>query len=290
MLRGDMLITNYLRARRPALQLAHLIAFGPLLLLLAGLATGCAHSRRDRERAAAAEVRPAPLPPLFLNGPMALLLTNTTGFRAHVILESGVPPQAIELADGELMGRGSKLLFAPAPRGKNKKPMSAADSAFIWYVTENRGWVLNDPLQAYAPVSSSRQFTNFATATTPSGAAPEKISGHSCQAEQVTVTAADGTPTVFQVWRAADLQRLPLQVVCRSTGATLTLTLSKVRLEPVPDDLFLPPTSFTKYESSEAIMAEMFLRKHNLNRKPIYQPEESEPGAGLNERVPNRPN
>ena len=211
---------------------------------------------------------------------MALLLTNTTGFRAHVILESGVPPQAFELTAGELMGRGSKLLFAPAARGKGKKPVSAADTAFIWDVIENRGWVLNDPLQAYAPVSSSRQFTNVATATAPTGATPEKISGHPCQPAEVTVTAADGTPTVFRVWRAADLQGLPLRAVCPSTGATLTLTLSKVRLEPVPDDLFVPPNSFTKYESSEAIMAELFLRKHNLNRKPTYQPVESEPGEG----------
>jgi hypothetical protein len=48
----------------------------------------------------------------------------------------------------------------------------------------------------------------------------------------------------------------------------------------MPSDLFLPPNSFTKYESSEAIMAELFLRKHNLNRKPTYQREESEPAAG----------
>ncbi len=282
-----MLITNYFRARLPAVQLSHLAALGPLLLLVAGLVTGCAHNRRDM--AGATEVRPAPLPPLFLNGPMALLLTNTAGFRAHVILESGVPPQAFELTAGELMGRGSKLLFAPAARGKGKKPVSAADTAFIWDVIENRGWVLNDPLQAYAPVSSSRQFTNVATATAPTGATPEKISGHPCQPAEVTVTAADGTPTVFRVWRATDLQGLPLRAVCPSTGATLTLTLSQVRLEPVPDDLFVPPNSFTKYESSEAIMAELFLRKHNLNRKPTYQPVESEPGAAGDTRLPTRP-
>jgi hypothetical protein len=56
----------------------------------------------------------------------------------------------------------------------------------------------------------------------------------------------------------------------------------------VPNDLFLPPTSFTKYESSEAMMAELFLRKHNINRKPTYQPE-SEPGTGLDTRTPTRP-
>jgi len=192
------------------------------------------------------------------------------------------------LAAGELMAQGSKLLFAPAPPVKAKKQVRSDDSAFIWDVTENRGWVLNDPLQGYAPISSSRQFTNVAPAAPQSSAAPEKISGHLCQPGEVTVTAADGTATVFQVWRATDLHGLPLRISCPSTGAPLTLTLSKVQLGNVPNDLFLPPTSFTKYESSEAMMAELFLRKHNINRKPTYQPE-SEPGTGLDTRTPTRP-
>jgi hypothetical protein len=290
MFRFAMKFINYLRARRPALRLALARTFGPPLLLTAVLAAGCAHTSKYDDRTGAFEVLPAPLPPLFLNGPMALLLTNTDGFQAHVVLESGAPPQAFQLAAGELMGRGSKLLFAPAPGKASKKQARPEDSAFIWNVTENRGWVLNDPLQGYAPVSSSRQFTNVTTSAASNGAAPEKIGGQTCQPAQVTVTAADGTATVFQVWRAADLRALPLRITCPSTGAPLTLTLTKVRLETVPNDLFVPPNGFTKYESSEAMMAELFLRKHNLTRKPSYQPDYTEPGAGLGAREPTRPN
>ena len=186
------------------------------------------------------------------------------------------------------MGQGSKLLFAPGPPEKGKKPTRPEDSAFIWDVIENRGWVLNDPLQAYAPISSSRQYTNITFAASAGGTASEKISGYNCQPGEVTVTGADGTTTVFRVWRAPELHGLPLRVTYSSTGAPLTLTLSKVRLGAVPSDAFQPPGSFTKYDSSEAIMAEMFLRKHNLNRKPTYQPEQ-EPGTGLNNRTPTRP-
>jgi hypothetical protein len=287
-----MRITHYRMAQGPALRWAQTASPGPLFLLVVALAAGCSHTPKNEGRAGLTEVRPAPLPPLFLNGPMALLLANTDGFRAHIVLESGAPPQTVQLAAGELMGRGSKLLFAPLPAGKSKKERKkagGADSAFIWDVTENRGWVLNDPLQAYAPVSSSRQFTNLATAAASKGAAPEKIDGHACQPEEVTVTTADGTTTVFRVWRAQDLHSLPLRLTCPSTGAPLTLSLSNARLETLPNDLFLPPNSFTRYESSEAIMAELFLRKHNLNRKPTYQPEESEPGAAKDVRAPTRP-
>ncbi len=286
-LHSIMLIVNYLRARLRVLQTVHIAWLGLLLLLVAALATGCAHTSKDM---ASVEVQPAPLPPLFLNGPMALLLTNSGGFAAHVVLESGAPPLTFRLAAGELTGRGSKLLFAPAPAKKGKKGPHPEDSAFIWDVIENRGWVLNDPLQGYAPVSSSRQFTNVTPAAAQNSAAPVKIGAHSCQPADVTVTASDGTPTVFRVWRAADLHGLPLRITYPQTGAPLTLTLSKVRLTTVPDDLFGPPNGFTKYDSSEAMMAELFLRKHNLNRKPTYQPEESEAGSGLNTREPTRPN
>ena len=102
------------------------------------------------------------------------------------------------------------------------------------------------------------------------------------------MTAADGMTTAFRVWQATDLKNLPLRIVCPSGGLPMTLTLSKVRLEAVPDDLFAPPNSFTKYESSEAMMAELFLRKHNLSRKQVYQPVETDPATGTNERAPTR--
>jgi hypothetical protein len=286
-----MQTTNFIQAPRPASASYHYATMGALLLLAAALATGCSHTKRQ-SRGTAIEIQPTPLPPLFLNGPMALLLTNSGGFRAHVVLNSGTSAEAKPLAVGELMCRGSKLLFAPAPAGKSKKERKkagGADSAFIWDVSENRGWVINDPLQAYAPVSSSREFTNISPAVAQRSATPEKIDGHSCQTEQVTVMASDGTPTVFQVWRAPDLRGLPLRIDCPSTGAPLILTMSEARIESLPADLFQPPPSFTKYESSEAIMAELFLRKHNLNRKPVYTPTETEPGTGLNNRIPTRP-
>ena len=60
------------------------------------------------------------------------------------------------------MGRGGKLVFAPGPSNAAGKRSPAGGSAFIWDVTANRGYLLNDPLQAYAPISSNRQFTNVA--------------------------------------------------------------------------------------------------------------------------------
>jgi hypothetical protein len=221
---------------------------------------------------------------------MALLLTNADGFRARIVLESASPPHPTQTAAGELMVRGSKMLFAPEPRKVAKKQPRPEDSAFVWDVTENRGYLLNDPLQAYAPISSSRQFTNVTAGAASNNASPEKVSGHPCVQTEVTVTASDGVSTGFQVWRATDLKGLPLRIQCPSNGLPVTLTLSKVRVEAVPNDLFLPPNGFTKYDSPEAMMTEMALRRVNLSRKRVYETPEPEAPGNLDNKAINRPN
>lgn len=290
MFHADMFIKHYLKARRPHWRLSQISRFGSSLLFIAALAAGCSHTPKGADRTGAFEAFPAPLPPTFLNGPMALLLTNVDGFHAHVVLESGGPSHTAQNVTGELMVQGSKLMFAPAPDGTPKKQVHAEDSAFIWDVIESRGYVLNDPLQGYAPVSSSRQFTNLVPAVVPEIGAPEKIAGHPCVLTEVTITATDGNPSVYRVWRARDLPGIPLRISCPSNGFPVTLTLSKVKLETVPKDSFQPPNGFTKYESPEAMMAELFLRKHNLSRKKSFQPEDAEPGTGFDNRPPTRPN
>ena len=261
------------------MQLACIRAIGPGFLLIATLAAGCASSSTKATRAREFQVMPTPVAPLFLSGPMALLLTNADSFRARVVMETAVPSQATQRTAGELIVRGSKLLFAPEPTKVARKQPRPEDSAFIWDVNGNCGYLLNEPLQAYAPISSNRQFTNVTTGAALASAAPEQVAGHSCQAAEVTVTASDGVATIFRVWRAADLKGLALRIHSPSSGAPVTLTLSKVRLDAVPNDLFLPPNGFTRYESAEAMMTEMALRRVNLGRKQVYQTQDlDEPG------------
>ena len=259
------------------------------LLLIAALAGGCAHSQKSSQGGGVVEGFSVPQPPVFFNGAMALLLTNARGFRAHAVLENGASANGVAATEGELMGQGGKLLFAPGPGNATGKRSHLRGSAFIWDVTANRGYLLNDPLQAYAPISANRQFTNFATSSATSGAATENISGHPCQPAQATVAASDGSITGFRLWRATDLNGLPLRITRASDGPPLTLTLSKVRLETLPEDLFLPPIGFKKYDSAERLIDEMAARQQNLKRRPTYQMEESEPGVGQDGRTPTRP-
>ena len=259
---------------------------GLCVLLIAALAAGCARSGKQGGRAAAG-IRP-PKPPVFLNGPMALLLTNVDGFSARAVLESGAPAHGVELAAGELMGRGGKLLFAPGAGKSTAKRARAEDFAFIWDAAANQGYVLNDPLQGYAPMSYGRLFTNLAAGATLNQAAAENVAGHPCHQTEVTIAANDGSASVFRVWRATDLKGLPVRISGASDGTPVTLTLSKIKLEAMPNDLFQPPAGFTKYASAEAMVTELVSRQYNLKQRPTYQMEDREPPLGQDMRPPVR--
>ena len=286
--RGNMLIMNRGLGRWQELRWAGIRVSGLCLVLVAALTGGCAHSKKSGSSGGSVEGFSVPQAPAFLDGAMALLLTNTHGFRAHAALESGAATEGNVVTEGELMGRNGKLVFAPGP-GTAAKHSHLVGSAFIWDVTANRGYLLNDPMQAYAPILANRQFTNFATGSAPNGAAPEKVSGHLCQPAQATVMASDGSVTGFRLWRATDLNGFPVRITRASDGPPLTLTLSKVRLETVPDDLFLPPNGFVKYDTAAGLINELASRQQNLKRRPSYQMPESEPGSGQAGRPSTRP-
>ncbi len=272
------------RCRKPSLAASPLAA-GALALALA-LGAGCSHSKKG-SRGGAFTMEPVPPVPVFLNGPMALLLTNGSSFHARAVLEIGSPPQ--QTFTGELMGQGGSLVFAPVANSAADKRSSSLNSAFIWDVPANRGYLLNDPMQAYAPISSSRQFTNVVTGAAPSSSQGERVAGHTCQPCEAVVAASDGTITAFRVWRASDLNGLPLRITCTSAGAPQTLTLSKARVAALPGDLFQPPAGFTKYDSAEALVSELAARRYKLKSRPSYQPAELEKDINTDLRRSNMP-
>ena len=205
---------------------------------------------------------------------MALLLTNVDGFQARAVLEGPPSAERFNIVAGGLMERGGKLLFTPERVPTADKHSRAEDFSYIWDVGENRGYMLNGPLQGYAPVSSNARFTNVVVGS--KHLAPEKVAGHPCEQTEATVAASDGRTLTFHVWRATDLKDLAVRITCAPEGKPLTLTLSKVRLEQPPSDLFLPPDGFTKYSSAEGMVSELAARQENLKQKHGWQPPPSD--------------
>jgi len=166
---------------------------------------------------------------------------------------------------GQLFGRGSKLAFAPETQQAAPKSQHIGIFSFLWDVAENRGYVVSEALQAYAPTSSSLQITNVAVS--PLNSAPQKFNGHSCESVRATIYKADGSASSYEVLRATDLNGFPMRITSETNAPPLTLTFSKIRFEAPSPDVFVPPDGFSKYASPEAMVDELAARQRNLRRK-----------------------
>src|SRR5208337_5004333 len=144
------------------------------LVAVASFLSGCS---QPSPRGGRSETMISPQPPPFLNGPVAVLLTNAHGFSAHVAMQTELGPSP-EITSGQLLGRGDFLLFLPSYPEKWQKSLRAAGLSFLWNVGEGHGFVLSEALQAWAPMSSGYLATNVIVAAT--NPVPEKVDGRLC--------------------------------------------------------------------------------------------------------------
>jgi hypothetical protein len=237
-------------------------AWLPITLLLAA---GCSHSgdveirERGYTRIVGAQA------PSFLTGPASVLLTNSAGFSARVSGQAEGITEKERNFTGVLLGQGAKLFYAPDADEKSGKQQRAAGLSYIWNVAENRGYVLSETMQAYAPFSHSPQITNVVLS--PLQAPPQKLAGHQCEPAFATVQKVDGNTANFEILRATDLNNFPVRLTSTTNSSMLSLNFSKIRLELPGASVFEPPSDFTKYSSPEAMVDELAARQHNLRRK-----------------------
>jgi hypothetical protein len=131
-------------------------------------------------------------------------------------------------------------------------------------VAKSSGFVLSDALQGYAPIAATAVVTNLVLQAANAGS--QRVSGHPCEPATAAIQMSDGTTVDFQVQRATDLKGFPVQIEHGTKGVS-TLTLSKVRLDPPPADLFSLPEGFTKYPTPEAMADELAARQNNIRRR-----------------------
>jgi hypothetical protein len=233
------------------------------LAFLAAGVCGCAHSSRD-ELSASARIAGSH-PPGFLIGPMSALLTNAENFSAHIQKDSTPPGNAQDFPSGQLLSRGSKVLFLPDYESK-KARIRAGGVTIVFDIAEGQGTVMSEALQSYAPFTLNVRPTNVIVSVEKGSL--QKIENHLCQSQQTFVQMSDGSGMLFHVLRATDLKYVPMQISSVSTSAPpVTLSLSKIRFEALPLELFSPPDGFTKYSSAEAMMDELAVRQGSLRRR-----------------------
>jgi len=264
------------RGRKPGGALSRPLFCSIATALLAGglfsliMLSGCSHSHEAELRDAGIVGNYAAEPPTFLTGPMGVLLTNASGYGAHVTAqnESLGGPQGVN--SGQLFCRGTKLLFAPISSEPKKKQARGGGFAFIWDVSSGSGFVLSGALQAYAPVSSSVHATNVVK------------QGGGTALQTATVQMSDGTAMTFQILPGTDALGVPGRITGSGSRMPLALSLSNVRAGVPPEDVFIPPDDFTKYANPEAMADEIAARQRNLRRKtPLeFEPMQSPMRSG----------
>jgi hypothetical protein len=209
-----------------------------------------------------------PGPPPFLAGPIgAAFLNNADGFVAHMAMEIHLPEGGTDVIEGELTGRGSKLLFTPQPGGRRAKEMRAARISFIWDVADRQGYVLSEALQGCAPIAANTKYTIGSTSPLNDRSPTDKVDGHTCEIQNVTVTSGDGAKSSLRVWRAAEFKGLPLQVASEPNIQHPALRLSKIRPASPGPEVFTAPEGFTKYRTMQAMMSELMLRQASMKHK-----------------------
>jgi hypothetical protein len=213
-------------------------------------------------------------PPDFLAGPAALLLTNVTGFSAKLTGSISSDNGAPRTMAGDLLGREGLLVFQPQSAVKGKRARSEGGMFFIWNETGHAGFVLSDPLQAYAPTATAVQPTNVVLDTT--GAVEEEANGHPCRRIEAVVQSSDGSTQRFKVWEAEDAKYFPVRIRTSPGPREMVLNFSDLRLELPPAPLFGPPDGFVKYDTPVALMNELIVRQSALARR------DEGPGIQLN--------
>jgi len=222
---------------------------------------GCAHKPGYESPELPLRGIMAPRHPEFIVGPAALVLTNSAAFSARIEWRSTAAGPGSTPVAGQLLGRGSRLLFAPETEPPADKRIPAAGFSWLWDAAEQRGWLLSETLQGYSPLSSRAPVTGVTAApATPVARRPE---GHPCEQQRYEFKIGNVTK-VLQVLRATDLNGFPLEILTDEPGAGYVITLSRVRFEQPPAALFAPPDSFTAYASPEAMVDELAMRQRKL--------------------------
>jgi hypothetical protein len=233
------------------------------LTLAAAFLAGCASEKR--QEAALARMGDES-PPDFLVGPVSAALTNYDGFSANVVATTSAASDT-RAVSGQLLERQGRFIFQPPATANMKKgKIVRGGMFFIWDAVVQRGYVVSEALQGFAPISAPSRIT----IVTPENHEPvsEQANGHPCHRIEKMAALSDGTAAKLTEWRADDLNRFPVRVRAESEGRRITVDLSDIRLDLPAVELFVPPGGFTEYASAAALINELMIRESSLKKGP----------------------
>jgi hypothetical protein len=253
--------------------------------LAAALLAGCASEKKQE---AALGRLGDEAPPAFLVGPASIALTNFDGFSANVVSTTSAAAEA-RAYSGEVIARQGRLIFQPFTTARIKKGRIVRGGIFfIWDAVRQRGYVLSEALQGYAPIAAPSQIT-IVTPENMAQPPAERVNGHPCHRSGKMLVLRDGSTAKLTEWQADDLKGFPVRVRAESGGQVVTADFSEVRLDVPGLELFAPPGGFTQYASGAALINELMIRESSMKTGPSGGSNPGEQPANFHQPVMGRP-
>jgi Domain of unknown function (DUF4412) len=157
-------------------------------------------------------------------------------------------------------------------KGGNMSPQAAAQMksigmdkmVMISRPDKKAGYQVYPSMQAYVENAlpereSSGTGDDFKIEVTELG--KETVEGHPCIKNKTIVTDKEGTKHESLVWNATDLKKFPIKIEHTEDGTKVTMLFREVSLSKPAADLFEPPAGAAKYDSMQAMMQQVMMKK-----------------------------
>ena len=93
----------------------------------------------------------------------------------------------------------------------------------------------------------------------------ETVDGHPCVKNKAVVTDKEGAKHESTIWNATDLKKFPIKIENMENNMKVTMLFHDVTLTKPAADVFDPPASVTKYDSMQAMMQQVMMKRFGGN-------------------------
>ena len=93
----------------------------------------------------------------------------------------------------------------------------------------------------------------------------ETVDGHPCIKNKAVVTDKEGAKHESTIWSASDLKKFPIKIENMENNVKVTMLFHDVSLSKPAADVFDPPANVTKYDSMQAMMQQVMMKRFGGN-------------------------
>lgn len=236
-----------------------------VLTLALGFATGHAQFARMG----------GPPPGPGLSGSTAKLFGQNSSFSASLEMQTGGDGSDPMSMPGKIFFDEGKSRFEmdisnmkggkmPPQAAAHMKSMGMDKMVMIARPDKKVGYQIYPGMQAYVenPLPAQETAaapTDFKIELTELG--KETLDNHPCIKNKAVVTDKEGAKHESTIWNATDLKNFPVKIEQTENGTKVTMLFHDVSLSKPDATLFDPPTDATKYDSMQAMMQQVMMKR-----------------------------